>query len=751
MRYLLSSLLFFIIVNTGLSQHPVINEVMFSNTSAFANSNGEFYPWVEIYNPDSVPVMLSNYFLADNSANMHQWQLPEFWLQPGDFYIVFATGHVDESNPSHADISLINGQSKVLLYNFLGEEISRFEEQCVSHNRSLGRTEDGIGSPVIFAQSTPGFSNLLGEWAPIPAVKTEVDFSHSGGFYAEPIALKLLSDLDDVDIYFTLNNAEKPNATSERFESSIWINDRSLEPNNFAEIVTTSDVNQFYIPHEKIAKSNVVRAIAYKDGCPVSEIETRNFFINPEGRNVYDVNVVSVVATPGDLFDNDNGIYVQGNNQNYTQRGEEWERSAHLELYNTGGESILDQRIGIRIHGGGTREAPQKSLRLYARSEYDTSTFNTELFEDKSIFNFKRLLLRTTMGDWKPNVFKDELCHELVKDLNVDYMAGTPAVVFLNGEYWGIQNLRERQDRFYLQSNHNLIYPEVDIIKYDINDGAVVEDGDAQAYNELLNFIENNDLAQNEVYAEFKDLVEIDNLIDFLIAHLYLANMDFPNRNFGMWKPRQEPGKWRWLFFDCDACMIRANYNHLSEYLQSNPSLQRFPGWSTQIVRAVFRNEAFKQRFYSRFQQVVQKDFAIDKVLETIEVYQNKFEPLMAEHIQRWNIPNDINQWQQSISELRSFAMQRPLEMQQLLNQYFDNPFLVYPNPCSGSFSIDFLEAEENRSLDIYNMQGIPIKTYQFDDLESDIVFINSQLSPGMYILRVLIGNRYYSQKLIVY
>jgi hypothetical protein len=750
MRYKLTYLLFFLLLNYGYAQHPVINEVMFSNASAFENGNGDYLPWIEIYNPGNYPVQLNNYFLSSNPANLQQWQLPDFLLQPGNFYVVFAAGVIDELNSSYSSISLVNGQSHVLLSNFSGVVVSRIEERCVSHNHSLGRSEDGIGTPVVFAHSTPGFSNLLGEWAPIPAIRTEVKFSHDGGFYAEPIAVKLFTDLENVEILYTINTALLPETTSEPFDSAIFLIDRSVEPNNFAEIVTTSGADQFFIPQEKITKSNVIRAIAYKNGCPVSEVATRNYFINLEGKNVYDVNVVSVVADPNDLFANETGIYVQGNYQNYTQRGEEWERNAHLEVYNSDGESVLDQRIGIRIHGGGTREAPQKSLRLYARSEYGTNTFNAQLFEDKTIFNFKRLLLRTTMGDWKPNVFKDELCHELVKDLNVDYMASSPAIVFLNGEYWGIQNLRERQDKFYLQSNHNLIFPEVDIIKYDIHVGAVVEDGDAQTYNELINFIETNDLTQNEVYAEFNELVDMDNLIDFLVSHLYLANMDFPNRNFGMWKPRQEPGKWRWLFFDCDACMIRSNYNHLSEYLQSNPSMQRFPAWSTQIVRAVFANEEFKQRFYSRFQQVLQNDFSPDKVLETIEVYERKFEPLMAEHIQRWKIPNDINQWKHTISELRVFALQRPLEMQQILNQYFDNPFLVYPNPSSGSFSIDFLEAKGNRSMDIYNVHGVRLKTYQFNDLESGIVFINSQLLPGMYILKALIGNRFYSQKLIV-
>lgn len=750
MRYKLVFFFAWLISVTALAQHPVINEVMFSNTAALANENGDFYPWVEIYNPGDIPVQLSNYFLSANPSLDPKWQFPEFWLQPGAFYVVFTAGFVDELNPTQSDLNLVNGQSKVLLLDASGEILSFIDERCVKHNHSLGRSVDGFGESVVFTQSTPGYTNLLGEWAPIPPIQATINFSHAGGFYGEPIAVELSSDADGVEIYYTLNTSDFPSAASEQFETPLLLYDRSVAPNKLTDIVTTSDFSQFFIPEENVAKSNVIRAIAYKDGCPISAVATRNYFINHTGTNTYGVNVVAVVAGHDDLFSDESGIYVQGNNQNYTQSGLEWERPAHIEMYNSSGQNFLDQRIGIRIHGGGAREAPQKSLRLYAKNEYGTGFFNAQLFEDKPLQSFKRLLLRTTMGDWKSNVFKDELCHDLVKNLNVDYMASAPAIVFLNGEYWGIQNLRERQDKYYLQSNHNLNYPEVDIIKYDINDGAVVEDGDVQAYNYLLNFIVNSDLSQNDVYAEFENLVDIDNLIDFLVAQLYLANLDFPNRNYGMWRPRQEPGKWRWLFFDCDACMIRSNYNHLSEYFQSNNSLQRFPEWSTKIVRAAFTSETFQQRFYIRFQEVMQNEFSADKVFEAIAKYQQKFEPLMAEHIERWNIPSDLNQWLQVVSELRAFAFQRPLEMQQMLNQYFDNPFLVYPNPSTGNFSIDFLESKGNKSLEIYNLQGVRLKSYRFNDLESEVVFINSQLSPGMYVLKLLIGARYYTQKLVV-
>jgi hypothetical protein len=184
----------------------------------------------------------------------------------------------------------------------------------------------------------------------------------------------------------------------------------------------------------------------------------------------YHLPVVSIATDSLHLFDYDTGIFVPGSITimggpeddkkkdephlfgNYVQRGVEWERPASFELFETSGERALAQDIGIRVHGGRSRSLPLKSLRLYARSEYGENRFYYPVFPDLPYREYNRLILRNSGQDFfsRSTMFRDGFMQTLVRDLNLDTQAYRPSVVFINGEYWGIMNIRERYDEDYL-------------------------------------------------------------------------------------------------------------------------------------------------------------------------------------------------------------------------------------------------------------------------------------------------------------
>jgi hypothetical protein len=108
--------------------------------------------------------------------------------------------------------------------------------------------------------------------------------------------------------------------------------------------------------------------------------------------------------------------------------------------------------LGARIHGGYSRVFPQKSFRLYADHDYDENKkFKYDLFPNQAydingehIDSFSRLILRGGGNDFFGVMFRDEVIQSLVSHLNIPTQAYRPSVVFLNGEYWGIYNIRER-------------------------------------------------------------------------------------------------------------------------------------------------------------------------------------------------------------------------------------------------------------------------------------------------------------------
>ena len=142
----------------------------------------------------------------------------------------------------------------------------------------------------------------------------------------------------------------------------------------------------------------------------------------------------------------------------------------------------------------------------------------------------------------------------MVQDLKLDYSATQSSIVFVNGEYWGIYSLRERQDKYYVENNYGLENIEIDIISYDSRE-FLLEEGSTTAYERLIDSLSLSDPRGKLFYERINRWFDIENLADFYISHFYLANTDFPDNNFKLWRIQNDTAKWRFFFFDLDGAM----------------------------------------------------------------------------------------------------------------------------------------------------------------------------------------------------
>jgi len=527
------------------------------------------------------------------------------------------------------------------------------------------------------------------------------------------------------------------------------VTDRSNDPNYFSEIETSESYRK---PEANVFKATVIRAVVFSEGCPASEIVSQTFFVHPEMRSRYHVPVVSIIAEPDDFFSDETGIYVKGDHDNYLQRGDEWEREIHVQIFDTTGTILIDQNAGARIHGRGTRFSAQKSLRLYADDKYGKSEFAYPFFSDRPNDSYRRLLLRTSRGDWNGALFTDLLCHELVKDMNVDYMSGITNIVFINGEYWGIQNLRERQDEAYILSHYPFADSGFDIIDYVQGSGPEVESGSIDNYETLVNILMNGHLSDEELYWQANKMIDLDNMIDYFIAEMYLANVDFPDINQTMWRPALESEQWRWFFFDCDGCFIRNNYDHLFDYYNEFESYDRHPAWSMVILSRLLRNQVFREQFMQRFFWAVNTVFSPDKVIRKIDSLKAIYMPLIPEHIERWNTPSDMNNWLYNVEGLKEFAVTRPPEITEQLFKYFGSPVMMYPNPVSDRVNLKSeLFLSENMVVRIFDLSGREVLNFRGNKGTEEIgIELDSGLHDGIYIMNLQVGYLVLSQKLVI-
>jgi hypothetical protein len=377
------------------------------------------------------------------------------------------------------------------------------------------------------------------------------------------------------------------------------------------------------------------------------------------------------------------------------------------------------------------------------------------MFPDGNIERFKTLILRTPDADFSQTLFKDELVQSLMSGMNVDLQATRPSVLFINGEYWGIHNIRERFDKYYFASHYGVDPDNIDFLGLSLDGNEVIE-GDDTHYNTMLAYIRNNDLTEDKHYQYIASQIDIDNFIDYQIAHLFLANWDWPDNNVRFWRPRTPDGKWRWVFFDCDACMIQDSYKFLYLYTSAetnDPKLIQHTE-STFLLRNLIRNQTFRKQFLQKFMYHMNTTFEPGRVIKQIRTFKETYAPQVLEHIYRWNNPDSYNAWNKSLQEIELFALRRPIEMLDQLQNLYQLPVNVYPNPSSGEFIIDAGTDELiPLGIQIYSVRGQHIASYSYrNSREAQGARINLGEQPaGLYIMRMQYGSLVFNKKLQIH
>ncbi|MDD2636184.1 MAG: CotH kinase family protein [Bacteroidales bacterium] len=738
--------LILILIFTGIklvSQNIVINEVVYSNKTGLQDLHGDTPDWIELYNNSTIAVNLESYAISDGLDADDYWHCPYYVLAPGEYKIIFASGKdIKKDAEWHTDFKLSLMKEQVFLMNPQSSVIDFVPIQCVPADNSLACKPDGNTLNRKICIPTPNMSNNNAQEVEINYLPDTLTVSHASGFYNGTIGVELKNTQTANQIYYTLN-ADNPNNNDNVFTETLILDDRTQYKNRFAN---KAEIN--FKVSDDIFKAQVLRAQVFSEGCPASNSINHTYFISNTATNPYDVPVVSIITDKDNLFDDDEGIYILGNNNNYWQRGKAWERDIFLEIFDKSGNTIIDQMAGMRIHGGGNRQSEQKSLRLYSRNKFGKGWFTYPFFEDKlHIDSCKRLLLRH-VKDWNRTMIVDELCQNIVKPMNIDYSAFNTSLVFINGEYWGIYSLRERQDEYYVANNYLIETPELTIIESTPQE-IIAKEGSIDDYNELITIIEIADKDSEDFFTNMDQIIDLDALIDYYCAEIYLANLDFPFRNMSLWKTNNDTSRWRYFFYDCDACMNRFNYNHFRDYGNSFEDFYKFDDKYKTILTLLLQNKKFQQEFQSKMFYHLNYTFTPERVISEIEKLEKVYSPLINEHIYRWHTPSDYVKWKQDIDRLKAFAMNRPIVVKKFITEYFGIPFDIFPNPANKSFNIKFLNETGIVKINIKDLYGRTVyqNRYYYPD---SVITINTDLPQGLYLVNITINNMIFTKKLIM-
>jgi len=623
------------------------NEAVASN-SVHQDRDGDTPDWFELYSCKTTATSLFGWTLTDNVEKPEKWTFPEYVMQPDSYLKIWASNKDKFDLNFHTNFKISSAGETLYLYDDLGVLIDSLVVENLPPDHSVGiSTTDE--QRVFFSTPTPGSENSSP--SNTGSVANLVAFSHSGGTTA-PLSL-LLSGANENQVIRYTTDASEPNESSTIYSDALAINNTT--------VVRARIFQQDYIP---------------------SAIFTRTYLLNI----THDLPIVTLVTEPDNFFNQQSGIYTFGLSDDWQfpffSANFWWdsEKPINVSLYEDNGNLGVNFDAGAKIFGGWSRAYDQRSLSIFVRGQYGLSKLSYPLFPQLPYDKFQSFVLRNSGQDWSRTMFRDGLMTTLMQGSAVDSQAYRPVVTYINGEYYGIYNLREKINEHFIASKHDLDKDDIDIVE---KDGELIY-GNTQDYHDLVNYVQSHNLTADSAYNSVANRIDINNYISYQLAQIYFNNTDWPGNNIKYWKATE--GKWRWILFDTDfgfnigiGGSDEFFNNTLAFALDDNGPGWPNPPWSTLLLRKLLENNIFKQQFVNTFADEINSRFLPTKVLNHIDTLAEVISLEIPSHRARWQSGYDFQfnwpaqaTWFHEVELMRTFARQRPAQVLNHLNEQFN-------------------------------------------------------------------------------
>ncbi|MBQ6205239.1 MAG: CotH kinase family protein [Prevotella sp.] len=569
----------------------VINELMQSNIDCIMDDLNDFPDsWVELYNAGSTSVNLNQYKLGLSENANGAWQLPSQTVQPKQYVLIYCD---KEASGLHTDFRIDSGKGGAYLFqdNTLVDKAEMKKQPAP--NIAYGRKTDGADEWGYQLTPTPGKANT-GEICDAKNLLGMPVFSKTGQVFENGTKFRLDISLPEgapegTVIRYTTDGSE-PTATSDIFSS-------------------------FYIEDTK-----VVRAKLFCDGYLSPRSTCHSYIFFPTNRQLT-LPVISIMTNDRYLNDAMIGIYVDGTYQNGKKNYEfNWRRPINIEMFETAGkQSFINQLCETRIQGGATRSNKLKSLAIYANKRFGTKRFTYEFFPDQKpgLIEFKSLVLRNSGNDFDYLYNRDAIIQRaMAQNADLDWQAWRPAIIYINGKYRGMLNIRERSNEDNIYTNYDGL-EDIDMFE----NWNELKEGTWDNYNAFKEFYAEH----NHTLAEYAQWMDWEEFFNLMIMNLYFDNEDFPCNNIVMWRPRTENGKWRWIAKDTDFGLglygANPNYNTIA-WVNEDGYDNDHNGWGnawsgTRLFRRMMEDSNLKREFIDRC-AIYMGDFLNEKSVRAI-------------------------------------------------------------------------------------------------------------------------------------
>ncbi len=642
--------------------------------------------------------------------------------EPYLFFGMINTGSTYSSTPSwflspsedyfNAKFKLARTGETITLSNSGGTVVNQVVCPAIDIDNSYGRKPDGGVSFCFMASPTPGTSNnsticYNGYGGP-------VIFSKASGFYSSSQNLTLSSPIPGAQIRYT-TNGNVPKSTDQLYTSQIHI-----------------------------SSTKVVRARVFLSGYLPGPTITNTFLIN---ENTH-LPVFSIVTDSLNLWDYNTGIYVKGPNASTTSPyfganfWEPWQKPASVEFFDKGQNSIIKFDSDIEIYGNYSRAKDQKSFEIKLSDRYGTSEINYPFWTDKPyVDKVEKVIVHNAGTDWNVVHFRDGLMERIMRNTYSGYLSSEPTIMFLNGAYWGVYNVREHNNATWIKNNYGLDKSEIDLLD-ESGSSIEVKEGSDVSFWDMYNYATSQNASTQSYYDYMNTVLDLKNYADYFIAETYYNNGDWIGdwtNNIKMWRPNSSGSKWKYLLMDTDygfGLKGSVNDNRLS--IAINPVAFSY---SSEMFDAITDNPTFKKYFINRYADLINTIYLPSNVQDEIDHFQDSTAFDMVDHFAKWG--SNTSTWQSNINSMKTFVNARPDKVRdQIKTQFGLAAKVTLTLNCSpagsGRIEISTITPTSLPWSGVYfngnpvTLTAIPNPGYTFDHFRSNVVISSNNFNQSV-------------------
>ncbi len=613
----------------------VINEIMASNVDEFISPANNFDGWIEFYNPTNQPARLGGLYVSDDENDLAKWQIPDAFgvVNPHEYKLLwFDSNELYQLNvPFKLDVDgglvVISDGSRVFAKQAYPEGLERI---------SYARTSDGGETWGYAAQATPGKNNATVEFAETQLQAPAVDLPSQ--VFAGSLSVNVTIPAGCTLRYTT--DGTLPTMTNG----------------------STSTNGQF-----AVNETMSYRFRLFAKGMLPSRVTTRSYIYQDKD---YSLPILSVVSDPRFLYDDYLGVMVRGANgrpgngsSTRCNWNMDWERPVNFSYITEDGEMVINQDANLEMCGGWSRAFSPHAFKLKGNKELGgNKNLDYPFFKDKPYIRNRTLQVRNGGND-NTCRFKDPALQYIMQSsgIDIDVQSYQPVHEFINGQYIGVLNVREPNNKHYVYANYGWDEEDIDQFEMSPDSGYVQKCGDEVAFLHLVDEL-SPDAANPETYAEICKMLDIDAYANYMAAEMFMGNWDWPQNNVKGFR-KTEDGKFRFVVFDLDGAFNTNDPFNLFMGKEVYTFDQLYPVTLGRITapikfvtlfRNLLNNDGFRRKFIDAYSIMGGSVFEAKRALGIIDNLADRVNPAMR--LEGLSVNNTANSLRRSLERWLSPA-----------------------------------------------------------------------------------------------